>query len=236
MDTQIVRHDAPYNIICGNNGRFALHVATLIVVKEKIGGVVEGAPMSDTFAIASYPVVAGCYEMDGQVWTKTELKDCLVLCREKESVSLYTLKNVMSYCEKHGIFRYKERILTSFVMALTSYEIKMYLPTDDNNKVITDYEVCLEFEPSEHGMLCMAYSSKESDFYFYEYYVDDVADHSDVKLINRNEAIRNLVRLRDAYIQMFRSDGLRSIKFSTNKEMYQVFVDELNSYKVDEGL
>ena len=236
MDTQIVRHDAPYNIICGNNGRFALHVATLIVVKEKIGGVIEGAPMSDTFAIASYPVVAGSYEMDGQVWTKTELKDCLVICREKESITLYTLKKVMSFCDKRGFFRYKERILSSFVMALATYDINMYLPTDDNNKVISDYEVYLEFEPSEHGMLCMAYSSMESDFYFYECYVDDTADHSHAELINRNDAIKSMVRLRDAYLQMFRSDGLRSIKFSTKKEMYQDFVDELNNYKVDEGL
>ena len=148
---------------------------------------------------------------------------------------LYTLKKVMSYCEKHGITYYRERIPSLFVMALVSYNVKMILPTDDNNKTITDYEVCLEFETGENGIRCMAYSSEDSDFYFYEYYADDIADHSGVGLRNRTDAIRRIIRLRDAYLMFFRSDGLRSIKFKTKNKIYQDFVDELNSYKVDEG-
>lgn len=96
MDTQIVRHDAPYNIICGNNGDFALHIATLIVVKERMESRKKGSIMSEALSVSSYPVVCGSYDMDGQVWMKTEQKDCLVICRQNESVSLYTLKKVMS--------------------------------------------------------------------------------------------------------------------------------------------
>ena len=92
MDTQIVRHDAPYNIICGNNGIFALHVATLIVIKERLKNGKRGTETTDAISVSSYPVVAGSYDMDGQVWMKTEQKDCLVICRQNESVSLYTLK------------------------------------------------------------------------------------------------------------------------------------------------
>ena len=58
MNTQLVRLDSPYNIICSSSGKFALHIATLIVVKEKIRGVVEGASMRDTLSVASYPVVS----------------------------------------------------------------------------------------------------------------------------------------------------------------------------------
>lgn len=100
MDTQLVRLDKPYHIICGNNGTFALHIATLIVVKDKIEGIVEGAPMRDTLAVSSYPIVGGSYDIDGQVWMDTELKDCLVICRENDRVSHYMLRS-------HGVLRKK---------------------------------------------------------------------------------------------------------------------------------
>ncbi len=34
METQIVRLDAPYNLICSNAGKMALPIATLIVIRE----------------------------------------------------------------------------------------------------------------------------------------------------------------------------------------------------------
>lgn len=236
METQLVRLDKPYNIICGSNGRFALHVATLIVVKERIEGVPEGVSMRDTLSVSSYPVVSGSYEMDGQVWMNTELKDCLVVCREKESVSLYTLKKVMEYCGKHNVSFYMERIPSSFSMALFSYDSQLILPTDENKQTIADYEVCLQFETGEHGIRCMVYSSKESDFYFYEYFADDDADYSNVGLINKPEAIKCMAELRDNYLSILKHEGLRNIRFTTKQKEYQYFVDELNSYKVDEGV
>lgn len=234
MDTQLVRLDKPYHIICGSNCRFALHVATLIVVKEKIEGVAEGAPMRDTLAVSSYPVVGGSYDMDGQVWMDTELKDCLVICRENESVSLYTLRKAMEYCGKRGITHYQERTLTFFTMALLEHGIKLFLPTDNNNKTIADYEVCLEFATGENGIRCMAYSSNESDFYFYEYYADDDADYTSVGLINKPTAIMRMAELRDNYLRTLKTEGLRSITFTTKNKLYQDFVDELNGYKADE--
>ena len=236
METQLVRLDKPYNIICGSNGRFALHVATLIVVKERIEGVPEGVSMRDTLSVSSYPVVSGSYEMDGQVWMNTELKDCLVVCREKESVSLYTLKKVMEYCGKHNVSFYMERIPSSFSMALFSYDSQLILPTDENKQTIADYEVCLQFETGEHGIRCMVYSSKESDFYFYEYFADDDADYSNVGLINKPEAIKCMAELRDNYLSILKHEGIRNIRFTTKQKEYQDFVDELNSYKVDEGV
>lgn len=230
MDTQLVRLDAPYNVICGKRGRFGLHVATLIVVKEKIDGVPEGVPISDTIVVSSYPVVNGGYGIDGQVWMDTELKDCHVVCRQNESVSLFALKRVMEYC---GKYRSTEIIPSAFVMASVDYGIKMILPNDKNNKTISDYTVCLEFETGEHGIRCMTYSSKESFFYFYEYYADDTADYTSVGLINKTDAIKRIAELRNTYLLLFKPDGLRSITFTTKQRHYQDFVDEVNKYRLD---
>ena len=234
MNTQLVRLNKPYHIICGSNYKFSLHIATLIVIKNKIDEIVEDNPMRDTLAVCSYPVVGGSYDMDGQVWMDTELKNCMVICRENESVSLYTLKKVMEYYGKRGKIRYPQRILSSFTMALLEHNVKLFLPTDDNNKTIADYEVCLEFETGEHGIRCMAYSSKESAFYFYEYFADDDADYSNVGLINRPTAIKRMAELRESYLQILGHDGLRNITFTTKDKRFKDFTDELNRYKVDE--
>ena len=82
MDTQLVRLDAPYNIICGTDGSFALHIATLIVTKERIEGIPDGVPMRDTLSVATYPVVSKKNSADGQVWMNSELKDCYVVCEQ----------------------------------------------------------------------------------------------------------------------------------------------------------
>ena len=235
MDTQLVRLEKPYHIICGNNCRFALHIATLIVIKDKIEGIVEGVPMRDTLAVSSYPVVGGSFDMDGQVWMDTELKDCLVICRENDRVSHYMLRKVMEYYGKRGI-PYKERILSSFTMALLEYNVKFLLPTDKNGKIVADYEVCLEFETVENEINCMVYSSQESDFYFYEFFADDDADHSIEGLINKPTAIMRMARLRDYYLRILGYDGLRSITFTTKDNRFKDFADKLNSFIVDEGI
>ena len=232
METQLVRLDAPYNIICNSKGYFALQIATLIVVKERIEGVVENAPMRDTLSVASYPVVAGSFKSDGQVWMDTELEDCLVVCRQKESVSLYTLKRVMEYCAKKNVSFFTEKIPTYFDMAMVMYGIKVTLPTDEKNNTIRDYEVRLQFEESEGGHSCMVYSDNDSDFYFYEYFDNEPPF---AKLVSTNdEAIKHIADLRDNYLRCFRYEGIRNISFTTDDEKYKWFVDKLNNTKVNE--
>lgn len=232
METQIVRLDAPYNIICNSQGNFALHIATLIVVKERIEGVVEGAPMRDTLSVASYPVVAGSFKSDGQVWMDTELEDCLVVCRQNESVSLYTLKRVMEYCAKKNVYLFTEKTPVFFNSAMVMYNVKVTLPTDEKDKTIHNYEVRLKFEESDGGHSCMAYSDNDSYFYFYEYF-DNEPPFSDFVPTN-TEAIEHLAKLRDNYLRCFRYEGMRSISFTTEDEEYKWFVDNLNNTKVNE--
>ena len=230
MDTQLVRLEPPYNVICSKRGKFGLHVATLIVIKERIKGLPDGVPLSDTVGVGSYPIVSGGFGLDGQVWMDTELKDCHLVCRQKESVSLTTLKRVMEYC---GKYRSTDIIPGAFVMASVDFGMEMRLPKDEQGKTISDYTVRLEFETGEHGIRCMTYSSKESDFYFYEYYADDTADYTSVGLINKTDAIKRIAELRNTYLILFKSDGLRSITFTTKQRHYQDFVDEVNKYRLD---
>ena len=244
METQLVRLDAPYNIICGTNGEFALHIATLIVVKEQTREVVESAPLSDTLSVASYPVVnvngvhdrlfltSGKGKADGQVWMHTRLEDCYVVCPENhQTVSLWELKNVMKYYAKQNMIDMPLRIATSFSWAMSKYGCKILLPDDENKKEIRDYEVCLEFEDSNAGQSCMVSADDDSPFYFYEFFENEPPFSRFV--LTNSEAIKYMAELRDTYLQIFRYEGLRSIKFTTKNKDYLWFVDQLNATKAD---
>ena len=83
METQLLRLNPPYNIIC-SKGRFAKHIATLIVSDMK--------GSSDSFQWAlnsqSYPVVDyGVGSAEGDVWNDTEVKDCKVVLKDPGSSS-----------------------------------------------------------------------------------------------------------------------------------------------------
>ena len=52
METQLVRLDKPYNIICGPDIKFGLHLATLIVVNEKPVKDAETGDVVDTYPVA----------------------------------------------------------------------------------------------------------------------------------------------------------------------------------------
>ena len=232
MDTQLVRLDGPYNIICGNNGHFALHIATLIVVKEKKQEVTVVEKVADTISVACYPIVADNLKIDGQVWMHTELNDCLVIGRQGEELTLYSLKKTMEYCAKHNIFKYFERIPSEFCWAMMDYNCKILLDTDDNKYIIKDYEVELKFEEDNGGNSCMAYSSSDSRFYFYEYFDNEPPFNEFVP--TNMEAIDYFAKLRDNYLRILQYEGLRSITFTTTNEKYLWFVDRLNSTKTNE--
>lgn len=228
MDTQLVRHDAPYNIICGKNGKFGLHTATLIVVKETMKKAPDNSSMSESLSVSSYPVVSGGYEIDGHVWTDVEQKDCMVIARKGEPVAVGVLKRIMEFCTKRNYYNLVS-LTASFKMAMFMYGSKISLPTDKEGKTISDYEVCLEFEfhTSSYGYV-IVYSSKESVFYF----LDEYEEHG----MEPEEAMRRMVKLRDNYLNILYNEGLRSITFITKDKLYQDFIDKLNSYKVDEGV
>jgi hypothetical protein len=229
METQLVRLDAPYNIICGKKGWFALHIATLIVVKERQQGLPSNTAIGETLSVTSYPIVGGGFDLDGQTWMHTELKDCSLVCRQNEEVTLRTLKRVMQYCGKHEVPNYKEKIPPLFVSALRTFGGQLFLKLDKFKKPQIDYEVSLEFEESYGGKVCMVFSSNDSDFYFYDYFANTPELSSE--LPNNIESAKNLAKLRDTYLMALSYLGLRSITFTTKSKQYQSFVDVLNSTK-----
>lgn len=233
METQLVRLDEPYNIIFGKEGKFGLHIATLIVVKEKPLKDAETGEVVDTFPEThSYPVVGGGYGMDGEVWMKSEQKDCMVICRKGEAVGLNALKRIMEFGSK--LYSYSDRLLIlpgSFSVALITYDGKFTLPADDNKKTKTDYVVSLEFSEEREGKSCMVYASKDSCFYFYDYFDNEPPFLHNIH--TNLESIKYLAMLRDSYIRSFHYEGLRSITFTTNDVQYKNFVDQLNSTKTD---
>jgi hypothetical protein len=232
MDTQLVRLDAPYNIICGTDGSFALHIATLIVTKERIEGMPDGVPMRDTVSVATYPVVSKKYGAGGQVWMNSELKDCYVICDQgSQTVQLKELKKLMEYCAKNNFSDVNGYIPMAFNIAMIMYDCHIVLPLDGNNNRITDYEVCLEFEEGNNGKTCMAYADEASQFYFYEYFENEPPFSPFVP--TNSEAIGYMAKLRDDYLRIFRHEGVRSITFTTKSEKYQWFVDKLNGSKAN---
>ena len=231
MNTQLVRLDAPYNIICGKGGKIGLHIATLIVVKEKFTGVPEGLKMSDTLFVGSYPVVDNPLETKGDVWMDSELKECLVVGNKEEPVSLYELKKFMEYNDKHRGSKFLGAILTRFSFLLDIWKSCFILDTDKNGKKIIDYEVHLKFEDKNDGESCMVYSTADSRFYFYEYFENKPPFNG---VLTNYEAADSMAKLRDYYLMVLSADGLRSITFSTYDTNYQWFVDRLNRKKEDE--
>ena len=232
METQLVRLDKPYNIIYGSNGKISLHIATLIVInEEKVDDAKKGV-VSHSPVVNTYPVVGGGYGFDGEVWMKSELKDCLLICREGENVGLYALKRSMEFCSKtHHTLDYLLMIPGSFSFSLLSYGSKLILPLDDNKCTISDYVVCLEFSEYNDGKSCTVYADKDSDFYFYDFF-DKVSIPS--QLVHTISAcIKYLAELRDSYLRALKFEGLRSITFTTNDDSYQWFIDKLNSVKID---
>lgn len=224
METQLVRLDAPYNIICSTDGRFALHIATLIIVKEN-----NKNQYGETLSVSSYPVVNEKTGISGQVWKHSKLDDCYVVCPEGcQSVLINELKRLMNYCAKHNVYQYTKRIPMSYNLARHIYGFNINLPKDANNNPIKDYEVCLEFEEDNNGNTCMAYADDYSFFYFYEYFANDPNFFGQ---LNTNiEAINSMIELRNDYIRIYRLD---SITFKTDNKKYQWFVDSLNETKAD---
>lgn len=227
METQLVRLDAPYNLICDSLGNFALHIATLIVVEKQPNVNSAGVDLGERTVARSYPVVTSEGSLDGQVWMNTELKDCMAVARQNQDVSPFTLKRVMDFCYQNA-----PKYRTDFLPSLLAVEalrngIKFNLPTDQRGRVVADYEVRLVFDDGGNDGACMVYSSRDSDFYFFGGFRTAVPSDED-------ECISSLAEMRNSYLMSLRRMGLRSIRFTTEDKAYQNFVDKLNRYRVDE--
>lgn len=218
METQFVRLDAPYNLICGKGLKFGLHIATLIIVTET---------EDDNPIVRSYPVVDGD-NLGGEPWMNCELNDCKVICRQGEKVTLRDIRNIMEYYSKQG------EILLSLVplslrLFLVRNKIELISERDKSGNVKENYEVELVFEENEAvPNACLVRSGTNSLFFFETAFIG-IPDRSDTKQnFIYKTAIESLKRMRNAYCAAFIAEGVKTITFFTKKGKYQKFVDFLN--------
>lgn len=226
MDTQLVKLDAPYNLICNKEEEFGLHIATLIVTKTFEDG---------SYRIITYPVVERFGKPGGEVWEDNLLETCKVVCRYNEHIDLQTVKDVMNYY--YGWARVPS---TGFVWklkkALASNKTHVYLPLDKNQKdyiykhiTIKEYSTELIFDNDKETEVCTVYSSDESYFFFLEsidYNPNNHAHPGD----DEETTIIKIAWLRNTYQMAFAPEGVKKITFYTRNKDYQDYIEKLNNY------
>lgn len=238
MDTQLVRLDPPYNVIFTTEKSFGLHIATLIVVDEETERI--GRRVRKRLRTRSFPVAAPYGKLDGEAWTDTELKDCLLVCRQGETITLRTLKRFMQYCG-----RISPRLMLfstqMFLATMRDYNININFTDPVSGKRITNCEVELIFDEGAEGIedeegvaeeiltgrtIIDVSSAPSSLLYFSTYFF------SEDELYTEQNAIAHLNGLRLTYLRALKPFGLKSIKFTTKDKKYQSFVAELNKRRM----
>ena len=227
METQLVRLDAPYNLICNKEAKFGLHIATLIVINPFYN---KEYGMSN---ISCYPVVAQNNELEGELWNEHELETCKVICRHQGVISLHIIKDIMDYYFGWSNLPTYEYIW-DLKKALISYESKIVLPKIDLVKIsneveniISEYNVELKFDNDTESEVCTIYSSDDSCFFFLEC-IDNNPESRAHPGNDEDTTIYRMALLRDAYLMAFDMEGVKKITFFTKARDYQEYVDKLN--------
>lgn len=222
-ETQLVRLDPPYNIICNERGDFALHIATLMVIDPS--GTTSEDPSVPRASVYSYPVVQDRLHPGGIVWEDALTEDYYgnywLFCREKEGVTLRDIKQIIEWLSEDR--SHKPIVAQPFnvSIALHQYGIRLYLPQDEKGQTMHDFEVELRFDFLESNVVDI-YSSYESLFHLHTIYDIEAEEASKWR-----KAIEKLRRQRNAYV--FALSGVEKITFTTKQKKYQSFVDKLNA-------
>lgn len=235
METQLVKLDTPYNLICNKEAKFGLHIATLIVTN----------PYNDRYNymsyISCYPVVERENEPGGEIWNDSELETCKVICRHRESITLHTIKEIMEYYYGWSYLPTDEFLL-DLKKALVANGSEIILPktsmvnnSEEAESIISDYYVELIFDNDTETEVCTIYSSNDSNFFFLGT-IDNNPDSRAHPGDDEETTIIKMAQLRDAYLIAFNMEDLKKIDFFTKDKEYQGYVDKLNDYHVNEDI
>ena len=223
MDTQLLKLDPPYNIIC-SNGRFAKHIATLIVVDKKE---IELEPGHWRNVSQSYPVVDyGDGSPEGVVWMFSEVRECRVVARENEngrpySISIGWFCQLLKFNKGVDIIKVGDNYypLDPGVLrfCLHRYDIPVSQPVDR----LFEVELCFREEKDGYTYV----ESAKGVLYFYMSFHKDEED-------SREAAIEEILRWWNDYLEIIDPDQYKrkdiEIVFSTKNEQYDEFVADLN--------
>ena len=223
METQLLKLDPPYNIIC-SNGRFAKHIATLIVVDQEE---IELQPGRWKYVSKSYPVVDyGDGSPEGDVWMFSEVRDCRVVSREGENGRPYSIP-IVWFCQLRKFNKSVDIIkvddafypLNPGVLrfCLDRYDITVRPPGDDL------YEVELSFREVDNDFVEV--ESVGGVLYFNSSFLRDEED-------SREAAIQDILKWWNDYLEMAKpglhEGQVAEIVFRTENEQYDEFVADLN--------
>ncbi len=218
MDTQLVRLDAPYNLICNEYVEFGLHIATLIVVNdEKKENVLEDGIDAEHRGVYAYPVVTSKHELGGMPWMNSSLENCQVICEMKDHpfITLRTFRDLVEWIDIFNRTMEHEAIILKLASALDLYGVRTHIP-------YSSFNVPIEFD-IEPGRSLIA-SSLGSPFYFFASYIyNEEEEEKDIR-----RCMKGFNKCRSAYLAVFGKRGLKDITFSTQDKKYQHYVDELN--------
>ena len=219
METQLVRLDAPYNLICNDTGEFGLHIATLIVINDKEDeDLLNDFPDHNNRGVYSYPVVAEKYELAGEAWMFHSLKQCQLVAsmNNHPSVTLRAISDILDYINR-GSEVGGETAILKCASALKLYDVDIIVPS--GHAGVFNVEIVFDIESGRS----LIYSTPDSDLYFFSTFILHDED-ADIKA-----AMNQFLRCRNAYLTSFSKYGLKEITFSTKDKEYQHYVDELNA-------
>ena len=217
METQLVRLDAPYNLICNEDGEFGLHIATLMVINQRDD--------DHELNVQSYPVVASKYDLGGRTWFNDELQDCKVVAVQGGNVSLRDIKLVTEFASlgEHLL----DLLVMSLMTTLRLYNVKVSLDRSERGEL--KVELCFSGPPK--GRIAV-YSATDSPFFLYTYYDPEAENRIHPIAFSQSQAIDEILKTRQVYLTSLRivdgAMGVKDITFYTNQPKYKYFVDELN--------
>ena len=219
METQLVRLDKPYHLICNPDGYFGFHIATLMVI--------NCSRNDEQPNVRCYPVIETEETPGGQPWMDWQLKDCKTICRQQETYTLAAMGELIYdyFLPRHfpGLSRIPYILSTN----LKVNGLKIELPKDDCGHTISEYRVELYFQEYASNSMFSIYSH-HLPFFFYTKFTTKKKAKDDYQLNNIDDAIDELTGMKDAYLTTLASAGLRKITFFTKDAKFQDFVVRLN--------
>lgn len=220
MNTQLLKLDPPYNIICGRN-KIAKHVATLIVTNINK----EEAPSEDNpgywldMRTYSYPVVEyGDGSPVGDVWYDVEVRECRVIAKApRDDVSHNRIWSHW-FCETLR-FLYEGDEYGSTQTPITLYEQLKSLHVDVDMMGTSGYpkKVEVELEFNNYDEVSSVDSAVGSELFFTTAYATENEKQKQNKF---NE----ILKWAGQYIRIFNVQ----IIFTTKNEQYKEMLMEWN--------
>ena len=215
MNSQILKLDAPYNIIYAG-GRIGRHIATMTVWEDDELGI---------YNARQYAMIdEGGDLAAGALAAEAELGDCRVICNERDPrIGLRSLAEIVKYD-----FEQEEPVEFAYLwerLSLLGVKVVWDKARDEKGELLKDdegndiyenvYEISISFDGTHKHLLARSYVS--SGFYFYA--------RGTVEEVYKELHYQHMI-----YESMFDRDALL-IKFETPDGWEQHIIDLLNERK-----